>query len=152
MDYAHILNQLPHATPFRFIDEVVSASESRIETRYTFKPDEFFYAGHYPANPVTPGAILCEAMVQGGLVALSLHINYLEGRLLQPDEILVLTSSQAEYFKPVLPGETITIIAEKIYYRFSKLKCRILAQNIAGEAVCEGIFAGMMVTSGKLQS
>jgi 3-hydroxyacyl-[acyl-carrier-protein] dehydratase len=150
-DYQHILDQLPHAPPFRFIDEILNITEQHIRTRYTFKPDEFFYQGHYPGRPVTPGAIVCEAMVQGGLAAFVIYLASLHGRRLEPNEVPILTSWQADFLKPVIPGETLIVESEKIYYRFQKLKCRIKALNEAGETVCEGIFSGMIFSSANLQ-
>ena len=31
-----------------------------------FSPEEFFFKGHFPGNPIVPGVIVTEAMAQAG--------------------------------------------------------------------------------------
>ena len=57
-----ILELLPQQHPFRFVDEILEVDEQRISGRYTFRHDEFFYSGHFPGRPITPGVILLESM------------------------------------------------------------------------------------------
>ena len=52
-----ILALLPQQRPFRYVDEILEVDEQRIVGRYTFREDEWFYAGHFPGRPVTPGVI-----------------------------------------------------------------------------------------------
>jgi 3-hydroxyacyl-[acyl-carrier-protein] dehydratase len=66
-----ILAAIPHRPPFLLIDEIVEQSADRIVCRKTFSPDEYFYQGHYPGYPLTPGVLLCEAALQSGAVLLS---------------------------------------------------------------------------------
>ena len=73
-----ILELLPQQRPFRFVDEILEVDEQRISGRYTFRPDEFYYAGHFPGRPITPGVILLESMCQVGVVALGIYLFALE--------------------------------------------------------------------------
>src|SRR5687768_7101600 len=66
-----ILAAIPHRPPFLFLDEIVEQSADRIVCRRNFTTKEFFYQGHYPSFPLTPGVILCEAALQAGAVLLS---------------------------------------------------------------------------------
>ena len=68
-----VLELIPQKPPFRFIDRLVELDESHAIGEYTFRDDEFFYKGHFPDNPVTPGVILIETMCQTGLVALGIY-------------------------------------------------------------------------------
>lgn len=71
MTLAEIEAAIPHRPPFLLIDEIVERDDKRIVCRKTFRPDEYFYAGHYPHYPLTPGVLLCEAAMQAGAVLLS---------------------------------------------------------------------------------
>ena len=55
MSLAEIQAAIPHRAPFLLIDEIVEQDDTRIVCRKTFRGDEFFYAGHYPDFPLTPG-------------------------------------------------------------------------------------------------
>ncbi len=55
------------------LDEIVEWEQQRIICQKTFRPDEWFFQGHYPDFPIVPGVILCEAAMQAGAVLLSKH-------------------------------------------------------------------------------
>ena len=38
---------LPHRKPFLFVDEIIRADDEGSESRYTFKPEEFFFKGQF---------------------------------------------------------------------------------------------------------
>jgi 3-hydroxyacyl-[acyl-carrier-protein] dehydratase len=58
--------------------------------------------------------------------------------------LIALTSSDIEFLKPVFPNEKVTVISEKIYFRFGKLKCKVSMKNERGEEVCSGSIAGII--------
>jgi 3-hydroxyacyl-[acyl-carrier-protein] dehydratase len=107
LSLAEIHAAIPHREPFLLIDEIVSRSVQRIICRKRFTGNEYFYAGHYPHFPITPGVLLCESAMQAGAVLLSASIP--------PDgnSIPVATRMNDVRFKrPVRPGETIEIEVE----------------------------------------
>jgi len=98
---------IPHREPFLLIDEIVEQSGNRIVCRKTFTGDEFWYQGHYPDFPITPGVIMCEAAMQAGAVLLSALI---EG---EPDAVPVATrANNVQFKKMVFPGDTILLEVE----------------------------------------
>ena len=137
-----ILNKLPYTKPFLFVDELLHIDENGVEGRFTFSVDLDFYKGHFKDNPVTPGVILTEVMAQIGVVCLGI---YLLGNDFNSKSKVALTSSEIEYLKPVYPNETVTVISEKVYFRFGKLKCKVKMLNANKEEVCHGTIAGMIV-------
>jgi 3-hydroxyacyl-[acyl-carrier-protein] dehydratase len=145
-----VLQALPQQPPFRFLDEILSLDEERIVGRYTFKHDEFFYRGHFPGDPVTPGVILTEAMAQTGVVALGL---YLTAQTLPAEELgawtTLFTECQMEFHLPVLPGEVVTMHGEKLFFRRMKLKSRVQLLLADGRVAAEGTLAGVGVKRGK---
>ncbi len=142
MTKEQIISKLPYTKPFLFVDELLHIDENGVEGRFTFNADLDFYKGHFIDNPVTPGVILTEVMAQIGVVCLGI---YLVANDFNANSKVVLTSSEIEYFKPVYPNETITVISEKIYFRFGKLKCKVQLLNEQKEEVCQGTIAGMIV-------
>ena len=143
---AQVLALVPQQKPFRFIDEVVSMDEEHIVGRYTFKEDESFYAGHFPGQPVTPGVILLETMAQTGVVAYGLYLLSLQLDASQLDQWLTLFSdAEVEFSRTVLPGETVTIIAKKVFWRRMKLKAQVEMHNEQGELVASCVISGMGV-------
>ncbi len=142
-EFEKILKTLPYEKPFLFVDELISVSDDGIEGNYTFKNDEFFYQGHFKDNPVTPGVILTECMAQIGAVCLGIYLLQEESFSTRPT--FALSSSEMDYFLPVFPEETVTVISEKIYFRFQKLKCKVKMLNNKGETVCKGNISGMVL-------
>ena len=142
MNTSEILAKLPYSPPFLFVDDLVSVDENGVTGSFTFKEDLDFYKGHFKNNPVTPGVILTECMAQIGLVCLGI---FLVGKDLIENSQIGLTSTEIEFLKPVFPGEKVTVISEKIYFRFNKLKCKVKMLNEKSEIVCEGTIAGIIM-------
>lgn len=141
MKILEILEKLPYSTPFLFVDDLVNVDENGVMGTFTFKENLDFYKGHFKNQPITPGVILTETMAQIGLVCLGI---FLIGSDLKPESLIGLTSTEIEFLKPVFPGEKVTVISEKIYFRFNKLKCKVKMLNEKSEIVCEGIIAGII--------
>ena len=62
---------IPHRPPFLFVDEIVADGTDTLTTRRRVRPDEDFFKGHYPGNPIMPGVLLCEAVFQSGCAILA---------------------------------------------------------------------------------
>ena len=140
-----IIKKLPYQSPFLFVDELTEITENGVIGNYTFKENEFFYEGHFKNNPITPGVILTETMAQIGVVCLGVYLlknEFTSEKMMQ----IALTSSQVDFFISVLPNEKVTVISEKKYFRFNKLKCSVKMFNEKNELVCRGIISGMIIT------
>lgn len=140
MKFSEILDKLPYSHPFLFVDELSKIDENSVEGTYTFSEDEFFYKGHFKNKPITPGVILTECMAQIGVVCLGIFL--LKDEIEKPLK-LALSSTEVDFYLPVLPGEKVKVISEKMYFRFKKLKCEVKMYNAEGKLVCKSIIAGM---------
>jgi 3-hydroxyacyl-[acyl-carrier-protein] dehydratase len=143
MNKEQIILKLPYSKPFLFVDEIIAIDENGVEGTYTFDPNLDFYKGHFKDNPVTPGVILTEVMAQIGLVCLGI---FLLNDDLNKNTSIALTSTDIEFLKPVFPNEKVNVISKKIYFRFGKLKCKVIMKNEQGVEVCTGIIAGMIIS------
>ena len=137
-----IINLLPYQEPFLFVDELTTISSEGVTGNYTFQKEAYFYEGHFKNNPITPGVILTECMAQIGLVCLGIYM--LKDELSEGNPQIALTSSQVDFFLPVLPGEKVTVVSEKEVFRFNKLKCNVKLYNEKNELVCRGKISGMI--------
>ncbi len=142
-----ILAAVPQQPPFRFIETIRELDEEGIVGSYRFRRDEYFYRGHFPGRPVTPGVILIEAMAQTGVVAHGLYLSLLrsgaEGGDLKKIITLFTLAEEVEFLDIVAPGEEIVFRGRKIYFRQGSLKAAVTAERENGRIVCRGILAGM---------
>jgi 3-hydroxyacyl-[acyl-carrier-protein] dehydratase len=144
MKKSEITSLLPYQQPFLFVDEITAISENGVSGHYTFKENEYFYEGHFKENPITPGVILTETMAQIGVVCLGIYLLKDKISSIKKPQI-ALTSNQIDFFLPVFPKEKVTVVSEKTYFRFNKLKCTVKMLNAKNELVCRGVIAGMIV-------
>jgi len=144
-----ILDLVPQQAPFRFIDEIISLDEEQIVGAYRFRDDEFFYRGHFPGRPITPGVILIETMAQIGVVAFGVYLLACQ-RHIHPSQMkeplsLFSLADGVEFKGIVKPGERVIVKGRKIYMRRGALKVDISMERENGEVVCVGKLAGMGV-------
>ena len=139
MTKQEILSRLPYTKPFLFVDDLLEMSEDGIKGTFTYHEDLDFYKGHFKNHPITPGVILTETMAQIGLVCFGIYLTESTG------QIVMLSSCKIDFLKPVYPGEKVTVISTKNYFRFNKLNCKVIMQNEVGETVCSGEIAGMSI-------
>ena len=103
---------IPHREPFLLLDEIVEQHETRIVCKKTFSGDEFWYAGHYPHFPITPGVLLCEAAMQAGAVLLATMPQFQELTAETGAVPVAARANNVQFKKMVLPGDTVLIEAQ----------------------------------------
>ncbi len=144
MTKEEIIQNLPYQKPFLFVDKIDQISENVIIGNYTFDKTEPFYEGHFKNNPITPGVILTECMAQIGVVCLGI---YLMKDQISLNTKIALSNFNIDFYRPVFPGEKITVHSEKIYFRLNKLKCKVRMTNGNNDLVCLGEISGMIGNS-----
>lgn len=140
-----ILALIPQQPPFRFIEDITDIDDEQITATYRFREDEFFYKGHFPDHPVTPGVILIETMAQSGVVALGisllLHQNVAEEEIKKMKTLFTFAES-VEFTGMVAPGEKVVIRGQKVYFRKGNIKTKVGITRENGESVCSGVLMG----------
>jgi len=98
---------IPHRPPFLFVDEIVSHDGEVLVAKRTWRADEYFYQGHYPGAPITPGVLLCEAVFQTGALLMAKLLGGGAGG--QGGVPLLTKVTDVRFRLPVYPGDTVTI-------------------------------------------
>jgi 3-hydroxyacyl-[acyl-carrier-protein] dehydratase len=166
-----IIEHFPCKKPYCFVEDIVEVDSTHILATYTFKKQETFFKGHFPGNPVVPGAILQESAAQIGLLAFGMYLlgNGIETLSELPIELpaslssmtvvdlsafgykvnhlFYLTSANMDYKFIIRPQEKIFVRAEKVFFRLNKLKCNVRIENEAGQLVAKGVLSGVVVNS-----
>ncbi len=145
-----VLEMVPQQHPFRFIDDIREMDGDHIIGTYRFRDDEYFYRGHFPGRPLTPGVILIETMAQTGVVAFGIYLLMRQG--MPSDRIREMVTlfamvDDCEFNAIVSPGERVIIKGEKIYLRRGNLKTKVSIERENGEFVCSGTLTGRGVGS-----
>lgn len=109
MSREEIKTAIPHREPFLLVDEIVTRDESRIVCRKRFSGEEFWYAGHYPDFPITPGIILCEAAMQAGAILLAQHVGAENGGV-----PVATRANNVQFRQMIFPGDSVEIEVELV--------------------------------------
>ncbi|MGZ4199652.1 MAG: 3-hydroxyacyl-ACP dehydratase FabZ [Thermoleophilia bacterium] len=123
---------IPHRPPFLLLDEVVElVPGERCHARRLIHPDDWWFTGHFPGNPVMPGVLIVEALAQAGVVtALSHPAN--AGKL-----ILFAGIDKVRFKRVVVPGDTLDLKVEVTMARSAVGRGKVNA-TVAGEMACRG--------------
>ena len=107
-----IMEIIPHRDPFLLIDEVeeLEVGKRVVATKF-ISPDSFWFQGHFPGHPVTPGVPIIEMLAQAGAVcALSMPEN--QGKI-----AFFAGIDKAKFRRQVLPGDTLRLEVEMLRVR-----------------------------------
>jgi 3-hydroxyacyl-[acyl-carrier-protein] dehydratase len=144
-----VLSLIPQRPPFRFIDEIRELNDQTVLGAYHFRGDEYFYTGHFPGYPLTPGVILIETLAQTGVVALGIYLQMRKGQ----DQItsgrlisFFTHADEVEFYQPVRPDTQVIVRGTKVYYRLGTLQTRTEMFDREGNLLCRGILAGKGVS------
>src|SRR5580692_10569757 len=98
---------IPHRAPFLFIDRLVDIEPGRRASGvWTLTGEEWFFAGHFPGRPTTPGVLMLESIAQLGAVVVLSDERFV-GRL-----PLFGGVENARFRRQVLPGDTLSLECE----------------------------------------
>jgi UDP-3-O-[3-hydroxymyristoyl] N-acetylglucosamine deacetylase/3-hydroxyacyl-[acyl-carrier-protein] dehydratase len=117
-----ITQLLPHRYPFQLVDKIIQLNGRTVTGIKNVTINEPFFQGHFPDNPVMPGVLQIEALVQtGGVLVLN--------GVPDPENYSTyfLAIEQCRFRKMVLPGDTLV------------MRCELLADVKRGIAKMKGM-------------
>lgn len=140
IDIDGIQRLIPHRYPFLMIDRVVDVV---INVRATgiknVTINEGFFHGHFPSEPVMPGVLIIEAMAQTAAVLVVATLgSEKQGRL-----VYFMSIDSARFRKPVVPGDQLMVLVEKLRNRGNVWKFKAEAR-VDGVLVAEAVYAAMI--------
>ena len=138
-DIEKILEIMPHRYPFLLIDKIEIIGEDEVLGTKNVTFNEPFFQGHFPSDPIMPGVLIVESMVQAGGFLL---LNKFEDP--KKMNVYFTTINKAKFRNPVRPGDVLKHKVKLTAFRsnFCKLEGKSYVEE---KIVAEGSFAAAIV-------
>ena len=111
MEMPAVADLIPQREPFLFLDRIIEIDARRIHAAKQVTGREDFFRGHYPAYPLMPGVLLCEAILQAGAALIAWKMQQ-AGKCAAEILPVVTRLQDAKFNRQVRPGDLLTITAE----------------------------------------
>ena len=100
-----LFHRLSHSFPAVMIDRVEELErEKRIKAAKWVTADEFYLTGHFPGNPIMPGVLTLEGMVQSALILL--EAEHPRGKVTG----FVQKVDRVRFKRAILPGDRVEFL------------------------------------------
>ena len=140
LNVEQIQNLLPHRSPFLMVDRVMELSDARVVGIKNLGVNEWFFAGHFPEEPVMPGVLIVEAMAQTGGI---LVLNGLD----EPERYSTyfLKIDQVKFKRKVVPGDVLTLVMEVVIPLRRNIVTMRGTAFVGTQLVCEGEYMAQVI-------
>lgn len=133
LDINQIKEIIPQRYPILLIDKITELEPyRRVVAIKNISINEPFFEGHFPGEPIMPGTSIIEAMAQTSLI-----LFYKPGIKLQKLNFYLGLVKDIRFFKPVVPGDELKIIAEAVRITEDNGYVKVIA-TVGDDKVSEG--------------
>jgi 3-hydroxyacyl-[acyl-carrier-protein] dehydratase len=109
LNVEEIKSLIPQRFPFLMLDRIIEIKEGDyIKARKNVSIGEECFNGHFPGNPVFPGAFIAEAMAQAACVLLKKSILDLTATA------FYVTAVKIRFSRVVVPGDQLQITVKAV--------------------------------------
>jgi 3-hydroxyacyl-[acyl-carrier-protein] dehydratase len=146
LDVTKIMKMLPHRYPMLLVDRVLEIKpDVGIKAIKNVTINEDFFNGHFPGHPVMPGVLIVEAMAQAAGIFVIASTDDID---VENTIVYFMSIEEAQFRKPVVPGDTIVLEIEKIKNRGAvwKMKGEV---KVEGVRVANATFSAMLLKNEK---
>lgn len=146
INITEIMKLLPHRYPLLLIDRVLDVTPDKgIVALKNVTINEDFFNGHFPNHPIMPGVLIIEAMAQAAAIFV---IHNMKEEEVFNKLVYFMSIEEAQFRKPVVPGDALHLHVEKIKNRANVWKLKGEAR-VNGERVANSIFSAMIIDKNK---
>ena len=124
---SEILERLPHRPPFLLLDRVLGVEADRAWGYKNITMNEPQFRGHFPGNPVLPGVLTIESLLQ---LTWILYFNQGRPRLAGIDRL--------KFRRQVKPGDRLDLEGQEIESDGEYRRVRVRTQ-VDGQVASEGV-------------
>ena len=106
VDYAGVMQVLPHRYPMLLVDRVIDivAHEGAVGLK-NVTMNEPYFPGHFPQDPIMPGVMLIEALGQSAAVCMIKSIAADPAGM----SVYFMAIDEARFRRPVRPGDQLRL-------------------------------------------
>jgi len=138
LTHDQVLELLPHRPPFLLVDEVLEGEEGvRCVATRTLTGDDFWFAGHFPGNPVMPGVLIVEALAQTATLAAASAAPGSGAGSMEGKIGLFAGIDKVRFKRVVKPGDTLRLEAAIVAVHGPVGRAKVKA-TVDGQLACRG--------------
>ena len=128
-DIQKIQEILPQKYPFLFVDKVLEAdvASASITCLKNLTINDYFFAGHFPGNPIMPGVLMIEALAQASILLFAV----IKPEIAKTNPDFYLGRVEAKFLHPATVGDQLIlkIKGEKILSNAGIVKAEALVND-----------------------
>jgi 3-hydroxyacyl-[acyl-carrier-protein] dehydratase len=129
---------IPHRDPFLLLDEIteIGLEAKSLGGRRHVSAEDPVFRGHFPGDPIYPGALQLEMVGQLGLCLM--HFLAAGSTEIAPDarpaNVRALKVHEAQFLAPVAPASDLTLLSQAIEWNEYTAIC--VGQVLLGGVIC----------------